>query len=257
MGVIRGSWRVAAMGIVIGVGTAVILATAWIPVRIQGVRLCAWPITAMARLFTRVFGIEVEVREPEKFRAHHGFVFPNHASFVDIILLVHVLPMRFVSGHAIRSWPFIGWIARAIDTVFVDRGDKSSREATRQALIAASHYPPVALFPEGGILGMEKPLHPFRYGAFEIAAQGSVPFLPCALLYEPLPLVYWGDEPFWTAVWRLAKYSGPVQARLVALHTVHPRPDESAKQLALEAHGAMMAVLAYAGQEDAVIQSGI
>ncbi|MFQ5436722.1 MAG: lysophospholipid acyltransferase family protein [Anaerolineae bacterium] len=178
-------------------------------------------------------------------------------TFLDIILLIHILPMRFVSSSYVREWPFIGWIGRAVDTVFVDRDDKSSRQATRETLAAISHYPPIALFPEGGIWGMGKPLHPFRYGAFEIVAAGSVPFLPCVLLYEPLETIYWGDESFWTAVWRLAKFKGPVKAQVVALRTVHPHPDESAKQLAVETHGAMEAVLTYAGQEDVVIQSGI
>lgn len=196
MGWLRGVWRIGVMGLILGVGTAVILLAAWIPVRKNGVRLCAWPITGMARLFTRLFNIDVEVREPEKFRQHHGFVFPNHASFLDIILLIHILPMRFVSSSYVREWPFIGWIGRAVDTVFVDRDDKSSRQATRETLAAISHYPPIALFPEGGIWGMEKPLHPFRYGAFEIVAAGSVPFLPCVLLYEPLETIYWGDESF-------------------------------------------------------------
>lgn len=58
-------------------------------------------------------------------------------------------------------------------------------------------------------------------------------------------------------MWRLAKFKGPVKAQVVALRTVHPHPDESAKQLAVETHGAMEAVLTYAGQEDVVIQSGI
>jgi len=100
-------------------------------------------------------------------------------------------------------------------------------------------------------------LHPFRYGAFEIAVQGGVPFLPCVLLYDPLEIAFWGDESLPAAVWRLATFSGPLKIRLFALKPVHPTPDDDPRQLALETHGAMEAILTYSGHEDQVLKSGI
>lgn len=257
MNILRGIFRLTLISIVLGIGTVIILSTAWVPVRVRGVRLCAWPITIMARIFTRLFNIRYTSLEAETFKNHHGFVFPNHVSYLDVVMLIHMLPMRFVSTYEVRSWPFIGWIARAIDTVFLNRQDKSSRDQTRITLGQISHYPPIALFPEGGIFDTKTLLHPFRYGAFEIAAQGSVPFLPCVLLYDRRDVVQWGDESFLQAVWRLACFAGPINGRVFALKIVHPQPTDDPKQLALEAHGAMEAVLTYTGREAQVLESGI
>ncbi len=253
----RGLYRMILISFVLGFGTLFILATAWVPVRVSGVRLCAWPITWMAHAFVRLFNIRYTCLEAERIRQHRGFIFPNHVSYLDIVMLIHILPMRFVSTYEVRNWPFIGWIARAIDTVFLNRGDKGSREQTRLALAQLSPYPPIVLFPEGGIFDTAVPLHPFRYGAFEIAAQGSVPFLPCVLLYDHRDVVAWKNESFLQSVWRLARFPGPVEARVFALKTVNPTPTDSPKQLALEAHGAMEAILTYTGHEEQVLEAGI
>lgn len=257
MNFLRGVWRVTAIGIALALATLIILSLAWLPKRVHGVRLAAWPITWLARFFIRLFDVHITCAESEKFRQHHGFIFPNHNSLLDVILLVSILPMRFLAKVEVKQWPFIGWIATAVDTVFVNRQDKNSREQARQSITGLAHYPPIVIFPEGGIYVPAETLHPFRYGAFEIAVQGSVPFIPCVFLYQPLNIAFWGDEPLFTSVWRLATRPGPLHARLFALKIVHPAPDDDPRQLALEAHGAMEAILTYSGHEDDVLESGI
>ena len=253
----RGLWRLTLFALVFAAGTILILALAWLPIRRRGVRLAAWPITYLARFFIRLFNIQVTCAKAEKIRQHHGFIFTNHSSVLDIVLMVNILPTRFLAKAEIKRWPFIGWIGAAVDTVFVSREDKTSREQARQAIIKLDHYPPIVIFPEGGIYEPAETLHPFRYGAFEIAAQGSVPFIPCVFLYEPLDIAFWGDEPLLTSLWRLSSRPGPLHARLFALKTVHPTAADDPRQLALEAHGAMEAVLTYSGREEEVVESGI
>ncbi len=67
------------------------------------------------------------------------------------MLLVDILPTRFLAKAEVKQWPFIGWIGTAVDTVFVNRKDKTSREQARQSITALDHYPPIVIFPEGGI----------------------------------------------------------------------------------------------------------
>ncbi len=257
MNLLRGIGRLTIFALALALTTIIILTAAWLPVRIRSVRLSAWPTTLLARFFTRLFNVQYTCAEADKIRRRQGFIFPNHTSFLDIVLLLHIVPVRFLAKSEIRRWPFIGWIARAVDTVFVDRGDKSSRSQARMAITNIDPFPPVALFPEGGIFVPAEKLHPFRYGAFEIAARGSIPFMPVVFLYEPLDVVFWGDEPLLTAVWRFATYPGPIHARLFALKVVHPQPEDNPRQLALEAHGAMEAILTYSGHEDEALKSGI
>lgn len=257
MNVLRGLGRIGLISIALVFATLLILTTAWIPTRIKDVRLAAWPITGFGRFFIWLFDVQYTCDDAAKIRRHRGFVFPNHTSFLDVILLIYILPMRFLAKAEVRRYPFIGWVGTAVDTVFVDRQDKGSRKSARLAIAQIEQYPPIALFPEGGIYEPRGKLHPFRYGAFEIAVAGGISFIPCVLHYEPLDVVFWGDESLLTAVWRFASRPGPVLARLTALHVVHPRSDDDPKHLALETHGAMEAILSYRGHEDEVLESGI
>lgn len=238
--------------------TLLVLLTAWLPYRPKGARLSAWLLVPVCRLLLLLFKVKFTAPEATRITRHDGFIFPNHLSFLDIILLLTIFPVRFLSKAEIASWPFLGWIARGIDTVFVDREDKTSREQARASLAHIRSFPPVVLFPEGGIYQPPTELKPFRFGAFEIAQKGSVPFIPAVFIYDPVDIVFWRDEPLLTAVWRFASRPEPIKAQLHLLHTVHPTPEDDPRQLALQTHGAMTAVYKYRdGDEDDVIQSGI
>ncbi|MCP5097721.1 MAG: 1-acyl-sn-glycerol-3-phosphate acyltransferase [Chloroflexi bacterium] len=257
MGVIRGVVRLLTILLLIALGTIVILATAWIPIKVRGIRMGPWTATFMARFILWLLRVKVEYHNVERFVHHQGFVFPNHVSTLDAVIIMGLMPMRFLSKAEIRNWPFIGWIARGIGTVFVDRSNKDSRENARKALEQVDHFPSIVLFPEGGIFPPPDVLKPFRYGAFEIAKSGSVPFLPCVLIYEQLDLAYWDEESIFSAIWELASYGGEISAHCYALRPVVPTQEDDAKELALEAHGAMDAILRYGGRESDVLQSGL
>ncbi|MCB9007011.1 MAG: 1-acyl-sn-glycerol-3-phosphate acyltransferase [Ardenticatenaceae bacterium] len=255
---IRGSLRIITFFILLMVTTLLVLLTAWLPVRLKGVRLSAWLLVPICRLLLPLFNVQVTAPDAHRIPKHDGFIFPNHLSFLDIILLLSFFPVRFLSKAEIANWPFIGWIARAVDTVFVNREDKTSREQARDSLVHIHTFPAVVLFPEGGIFQPPTELKPFRFGAFEIAQAGSVPFIPAVFIYDPLDIVFWRDEPLLTAVWRFATRPEAIKARLYLLRTVQPGPEDDPKQLALETHGAMAAVYKYGGgQEEAVVQDGI
>ena len=258
MRIIRGTLRLLAFFLLLIVVTLLVLATAWIPLRVRGARLSAWLLPSVCRLLLPLFNVEFTALEAERITKHDGFIFPNHLSFLDIILLVSIFPVRFLSKAEIANWPFIGWIARAVDTVFVNRENKESRELARQALENLHTFPAVALFPEGGIYQPPTELKPFRYGAFEIAQAGNIPFIPAVFIYEPLDIVFWRDEPLLTAVWRFASRPEPIKARLFLLRTVQPGPEDDPRQLAVETHGAMAAVYKHANSHGKdVVQSGI
>ncbi|MEZ4664481.1 MAG: 1-acyl-sn-glycerol-3-phosphate acyltransferase [Caldilineaceae bacterium] len=96
-------------------------------------------------------------------RRLHGLIFCNHLSYLDIMVLLSVAPVRFLSARGVQRIPFVGWIATAIDTVFVNRGDQASRAAVRTTLadqLRAQAYPPLVLFP--GQVGPGDQVLPFR-----------------------------------------------------------------------------------------------
>lgn len=253
-----GLFRIIVAALALAAGATLILLLSPVPFRVRGAKLCAWPATWLARLCLPLFGVSLHVHERERVVRHGGFLFPNHVSFLDAILLLSLAPMRFLGKSEVRSWPLVGWMASAIGTVWVQRADKESRARARDQLRDLPRHPPIALFPEGGIYPTGKLLNPFRWGAFEIAIHSQIPYLPCVLVYDQRDLVFWGDESLMAVVWRVAsRKGGSMRAELIPLRLVQPAPTDDAPQLAAEAHGAIESILLAQVDQDQVVQEGI
>lgn len=221
---------------VILLAALLILLTGWIPLRIGGARLAAWFTTLAARLAMPVFNVRYRCLDPERVRRHTGFIFANHITYFDILCLQAILPLRYLSAEENRRLPVIGWVAQAIGTVFVNRGDKQSRAQAREQLIRTEKFPAIVMFPEGGV-GPANSLQAFRYGAFEIAMQSRAAYLLAAIRYSHPEVIVWGEgEQFMDTFWRLACFPGPIYAEVAPLAVVTPRPDDDPKRLAAEAH---------------------
>lgn len=139
----------------------------------------------------------------------------NHLSYVDVLLLGAAAGGVFVAKREIASWPLVGSLCRAANTVFIDRGAK--RDLVRVARLidgALEAGRGVVLFPEG-TTGDGAALLPFRSSLLEVAVReglqvhcagiayrvpdggpaarravcwhGGVPFLPHALRLLALP----------------------------------------------------------------------
>jgi 1-acyl-sn-glycerol-3-phosphate acyltransferase len=238
---LRGFLRLTLIVIIILVGTLFILPTIWLPFRVGGIKPSAWGVTIMTRLIIVILNIRYICPEPNKFRRLEGFVFPNHSSFLDILMMTHLIPMRFVAKQEVRRFPIVGPLAIAIRCVFVKRDSKESRAQARLALAKVNRFPPIVLFPEGKT-GSGETLQPFRRGAFEIAVENEVPFLPCVILFDKPEYVRWMGEKFLRVIWRLASRSGPLTAKLIPLEVIHPTKDDDPERLAAEVFEKMSAV---------------
>lgn len=243
MRLIRGYLRLSLTGIILTFGGSLIVIASLVPGTIGRYRLSFWILWASVRALLLILGVSVSCPDPEKVRHHHGFLFPNHVSYLDILVLLAVTPTRFLAKAEIRPWPVIGWAARAVGCVFVRRDDKASRAQARASIARAERYPPVTLFPEGK-RGPGNELLPFRYGAFEIVSQERIPYLPCAIVYDRLKIAQWTrGEPILKAVWRLSARAGAVRATLYPLQPVFPTPEDDPVALSEEAHAQVNAVL--------------
>ena len=241
MRLIRGIYRLTFIVIIILVGTFLILPTNWIPFRVRGIRASAWGVTIMTRFFMLIFKIRYICPEPEKFKRLEGFVFPNHSTYLDILMMTHLIPMRFVAKQEVRRFPIVGALGKAIGCVFVKRESKESRAQARVTLAEVERFPPIVLFPEGKT-GSGETLQPFRYGAFEIAVENEIPFLPCVILFDKPEYVRWLGEKFLKVIWRLATRPGWLTAQLVPLEVIQPKKDDDPKQLADSVYEEMSAV---------------
>lgn len=236
--------RVAAALSAILIGMLVIVPASWlIRRRRHGVTVPGWLITWLARLLLWILHIRVHCPDRARLATHHGFVFPNHTSYLDSVILMAQFPLRWVAMQEVVRWPLVGRIAVANETIFVDRSDKQSRRATRDALSSARRYPPICLYPEGRVHAASE-LAPFRYGAFEVAAAGEVPVLPIVLLYENMPLMaeLARTRGLFDGGWVTVRRRGRLDVLVAVMEPVVAEEGESAESLAARTHAAMSAV---------------
>ena len=213
-----GAARVLAVVALLLAGTVGLLAAALVPVRVRGVRVAVWAAVGVARALLWTTGTRLCVAGAEALRAHRGFVFFNHLSFLDPVALMAVRPVRFLATRGVRRIPLVGPIARAVGTLFVNRGQDASREQARRDLRAAvSRSPlPVALAPEGGI-GPGPGVGPLRHGAFEVASDADADVLLVALAFEPPGYAVWEDETLAGPLWRWCARTAPFTISVRAL----------------------------------------
>jgi 1-acyl-sn-glycerol-3-phosphate acyltransferase len=243
MRTLLGIFRLSLAVPVIVLGSFVIVLVALFPIRFKRIHLAAWLCTGVSRLALIVFNFRYRCIDPVKIRTHTGFVLANHITFFDILMLMAVMPLRFLSAAENRSWPFIGWVAAAVGTVFVDRGSKESRAAAREALIKADKFPPIVVYPEGGV-GPIKSLQPFRYGLFEICVEYEFAYLPVGIVYSQPEVVGWGqNESFIDIFWRTACCPGPIDVSVTPLEVVPVKRADDAKLLAANAHRSLAQLL--------------
>ena len=231
LAVVIGGMRIAAVLGLAAFGALVVPVAALVPGRVYGARPALRAARLLARLFVRLFALRLRCPEPEAIRRHRGLLFINHLSYLDPVVIEAVAPVRFLSTAGVRRLPFIGWIARAVGTVFVNRGDAGSRAASRVALVRELRrgpYPPIVVAPEGQIGPGERVL-PFRHGAFEIAREGGAPILPVVLHYAPHDAAVWlRGEPILRAVWRLAARTEALTVTVTPLPVLALLPDDDA-----------------------------
>ena len=220
--VLVGVVRMAAATLLLVVGTVAVLAAwAW-PGPSGRPRLTDRLAQHLARALLAVAGVERRSSGVDAVAGHRGFVFFNHVSYLDPLVLAAAMPVRFLATAGVRRLPFVGWTATALGTLYVHRGREESRAAARDALARAVRQSPVpiALAPEGRI-GPGPGVLPLRHGAFEVAADARAPVLLVALRFEPPAYTVWqGGEWLPRAFWRLCARTTPLTASLSVLDEI-------------------------------------
>ena len=156
-------------------------------------------------------------------RLHPGplLVVANHVSWLDILALNAVHPVRFVSKADVRHWPLLGWLVACGGTLFIERERK--RDALRvvhQVAEALRSGEIVAVFPEGttseghGVL-------PFHANLLQAAIATEAPVQPAVLRYRDAGAAlssaapYVGDTSLAESIWSVVMAEGlEAQVRL-------------------------------------------
>jgi 1-acyl-sn-glycerol-3-phosphate acyltransferase len=137
---------------------------------------------AFARLALRLCGISPRLPPARAARGPRVLV-ANHASYLDGLLLLAVLPadFAFVAKREFLASPVIGRLLRRIGCAFVER--YALHEAASSARELEAHLragESLLVFPEG-TFRREPGLLPFHMGAFSAAAAVGAPVVPLAI----------------------------------------------------------------------------
>ena len=81
---------------------------------------------AAMRLWTgalcRTLGIDIvrSGQPPER----PFFLVSNHVTYLDVLVLGHESPARFVGKAELRRWPLVGWLCHGAGVIFIDRSSR-------------------------------------------------------------------------------------------------------------------------------------
>ena len=130
------------------------------------------------------------------------FLCSNHLGYLDIVTLVAVTPMVFVSKAEVRGWPLIGWLTQCAGTLYLQRERKGDLvEVAKQFAPILEHHVPVVMFLEGTSSGGESVL-PFRPSLLAPAVGNGWSVAPVGLAYSvsegtvAADVAYWRDMTF-------------------------------------------------------------
>lgn len=148
----------------------------------------------------------------------------NHVSWLDIVAINAVRPVRFVAKADMRRWPLLGWMVAAGGTLFIEREKK--RDALRvvhHIADALSGGGRMAVFPEG-TTGDGHGRLPFHANLLQAAISIGATVQPVALRYSDASArisaaaAYVGEMSLARSVWDI------VHARGVVAHVAHLEP---------------------------------
>lgn len=160
----------------------------------------------------------------------------NHRSALDILVSLGFLEARIVSRGDLARWPVVGYLAKRIGTLFVERESTISGARVAGAMVRAVESGlGVLVFPEGTTYEGDE-VKPFRAGAFVVARRTGAEIVPVGVAYEG-EHASWGDEGF-PAHFRRIGGVARTRVALVAGEPIAPAGRE-APAIQAEAHAAV------------------
>jgi 1-acyl-sn-glycerol-3-phosphate acyltransferase len=169
----------------------------------------------------------------------------NHLSWIEVLAVGTLRPMRMVAKREMGDWPVIGGIARRSGALFVDRaGLRGLRATVADTAHALRGGADVAVFPEG-TTWCGAAAGPFRRAVFQAAIDADAPVRPVAVVLR-LPsgeraaaAAFIGEQTLWNSLMRVLRLPG-LDCELTILPALPPYADR--RELARSAGDAVAAV---------------
>ena len=134
--------------IVILAATIVGVPLQWISIKLR-LPLRRWIPCLYHRLILRMLSIHVGVHGAPAAERPLLLV-SNHSSWIDILALSSITPLKFIAKSEIAGWPLFGLFAKLQRSVFVNRSRRqATADVNREIAARLSEGDPVVLFGEG------------------------------------------------------------------------------------------------------------
>jgi 1-acyl-sn-glycerol-3-phosphate acyltransferase len=204
----------------------------------------------------RAMGVALTVsgRDGLAARGRGVLVVNNHTSWLDIVAVNAVRPMRAVAKRDIAAWPVLGWLVSAAGSVYVDRARLRSLPDTVSRLAKALRGGSMVNVTPEGTTWCGLTHGRFRPAMFQAAIDGGVPVLPVALRFgirggsATTAPSFIGDETIVDSVRRVAALRGLV-VEVHVLDELAPGRAADRRELAALAEAAVDTVLLSAPAE--------
>lgn len=165
----------------------------------------------------------------------------NHLSYLDILAMLTVEPMCFVTSIETRESGLLGWISQMGGALFVDRRKRTGlqREISNIESALYDGYP-VVIFPEATSTNGEQVL-PFRSSLFQ-AAMNQNRIQPFCIQYNRIDrdsvnlsnrdgIFWYGDMTFWSHIWKVLGFK-KISVSLKFMDPVYTRRFDDRKEIA-------------------------
>ncbi|TXI41463.1 MAG: 1-acyl-sn-glycerol-3-phosphate acyltransferase [Mycobacterium sp.] len=163
------------------------------------------------RLLLRSLGVRISVSGDPVRNISGTLVVSNHVSWCDVLVIGAVLPGTFVARADLVEWPLIGWAARLMNVISIDR----SRLRALPGVVAAVAQRlrdgcTVVAFPEGTThCGPDRGR--FHPAVFQAAVDAGRPVQPLSLRYRyrdgtvSTATAFLGADSLWASLKRVAR----------------------------------------------------
>jgi 1-acyl-sn-glycerol-3-phosphate acyltransferase len=166
----------------------------------------------------RAFGIRLDVHGGDDFvpGGRGALVVNNHISWLDIVAVNAVRPMRALAKKEIAGWPVLGKLVARGGSIFLDRERLSTLPATMAELAGALRTGALVNVSPEGTTWCGLASGRFMPAAFQAAIDGGVPVRPLALRYrladgrETTRAAFIGPESLLASLRRVSRIRGLV-----------------------------------------------
>ncbi|MDI6097868.1 lysophospholipid acyltransferase family protein [Actinoplanes sp. NEAU-A12] len=186
-------------------------------------------LRAMARGILAVLGVRTVWRGPEP--RPGSLLVANHVSWLDVVAMAAILPVRMVAKHEVRAWAGIGRAAVHAGTIFIDRTrPRALPETVAEVAGALRAGSTIAIFPEGTTYcGPEQGR--FRSALFQAAIDAGAPVVPVSIGYDSTEASFVGADTLGASVLRVARVRR-LTLTMVAAPALRPDPGADRRVLA-------------------------